>query len=71
MPSRVPGICVLFVLGLVDGICFLLLLKQEVRTPLRRNYGHRAAHSPKTLDTHYDTIRTAMRGVFQELGLVA
>jgi hypothetical protein len=31
----------------------------------------RGAQNPKPLDTHYDNIRTAMRGVFQELGLVA
>jgi hypothetical protein len=31
----------------------------------------RGAQNPKAIDTHYDTIRTAMRGVFQELGLVA
>ena len=29
------------------------------------------AQNPTPIDTHYDTIRTAMRGVFQELGLVA
>jgi len=31
----------------------------------------RGAQNPTALDTHYDTIRTAMRGVFQELGLAA
>ena len=31
----------------------------------------RGAQNPGVLDTHYDTIRTAMRGVFQELGLAA
>jgi len=31
----------------------------------------RGAQNPGPLDTHYDTIRTAMRGVFQELGLAA
>ena len=31
---------------------------------------HRA-QNPTVLDTHYDAIRTAMRGVFQELGLAA
>ena len=31
----------------------------------------RGAHNPTALDTHYDTIRTAMRGVFEELGLAA
>lgn len=31
----------------------------------------RGAQNPRALDTHYDTIRTAMRGVFQGPGLVA
>jgi len=31
----------------------------------------RGAQNPSTLDMHYDTIRMAMRGVFQELGLAA
>ena len=35
---------------------------------LRRSRG---AQNPSAIDTHYDTIRTAMRGVFQELGLAA
>ena len=29
------------------------------------------AQNPSAIDTHYDTIRTAMCGVFQELGLAA
>jgi len=31
----------------------------------------RGAQNPRALDTHYDTIRRAMGGVFQELGLAA
>jgi len=31
----------------------------------------RGAQNPRALDTYYDTIRTAMRGLFQELGLAA
>jgi phenylalanyl-tRNA synthetase beta subunit len=31
----------------------------------------RGAQNPSAIDTHYDAIRTAMRGVFQELGLAA
>jgi hypothetical protein len=42
----------------------LLAAAQELRPS-------RGAQNPKALDTHYDTIRTAMQGVFQELGLVA
>jgi len=29
------------------------------------------AQNLRALDTYYDTIRTAMRGLFQELGLAA
>ncbi len=29
------------------------------------------AQNPRALDRHYDTIRTAMQAVFQELGLTA
>jgi hypothetical protein len=31
----------------------------------------RGAQNPSAIDTHYDAIRMAMRGVFQELGLAA
>jgi hypothetical protein len=31
----------------------------------------RGAQNPTALDTHYDQIRTSMRGVFRELGLAA
>ena len=31
----------------------------------------RGAQNPAAIDTHYDAIRMAMRGVFQELGLAA
>ncbi len=42
----------------------LLAAAQELRPS-------RGAQNPTALDTHYDTIRTAMGGVFQELGLAA
>jgi hypothetical protein len=42
----------------------LLAATQELRPS-------RGAQNPRSLDTHYDTIRMAMRGVFQELGLAA
>lgn len=42
----------------------LLAAAQELRT----SHG---AQNPSVIDTHYDTIRTAMRGVFHELGLAA
>ena len=31
----------------------------------------RGAQNPRALDAHYETIRSAMLGVFQELGLAA
>ena len=31
----------------------------------------RGAHNPRPIDTHYEAIRAAMRGVFDELGLAA
>jgi len=31
----------------------------------------RGAQNPRTIDKHYETIRTAMQGVFDELGLAA
>jgi hypothetical protein len=42
----------------------LLAAAQDLRTS-------RGAQNPRALDTHYDTIRMAMRGVFEELGLAA
>ena len=42
----------------------LLAAAQELRPS-------RGARNPRALDTHYDTIRIAMQGVFQELGLAA
>ena len=35
---------------------------------LRPSHG---AQNPRAIDRHYETIRTAMQGVFQELGLAA
>jgi hypothetical protein len=42
----------------------LLAAAQELRPS-------RGAQNPSAIDTHYHTIRTAMQGVFQELGLAA
>jgi len=46
------------------AIKHLLAATQELRPS-------RGAPNPRALDTHYDTIRMAMRGIFQELGLAA
>jgi hypothetical protein len=42
----------------------LLAAAQELRPS-------RGAQNPRALDVHYDAIRAAMQGVFQELGLAA
>jgi len=42
----------------------LLAAAQELRPS-------RGTQNPRALDAHYDTIRNAMQGVFQELGLTA
>jgi hypothetical protein len=42
----------------------LLAAAQELRP-------RRGAHNPTPLDAHYDALRTAMRGVFHELGIAA
>jgi hypothetical protein len=53
----------------------MVVLRNKVIKPLlaavqelRPSHG---AQNPRALDSHYDTIRMAMRGVFQELGLAA
>jgi hypothetical protein len=40
-------------------------------SPPPRNSDQGADHSPTPLDAHYDALRTAMRGVFHELGIAA
>jgi hypothetical protein len=42
----------------------LLAATQDLRTSC-------GAQNPRPLDRHYETIRTAMQAVFQELGLAA
>ena len=42
----------------------LLAAAQELRPS-------RGAQNPRALDVHYDAMRAAMQGVFQELGLAA
>lgn len=53
----------------------LVVLRDQAIRPLlaaaQELQPSRGAQNPRALDTHYDTIRTAMRGVFQELGLAA
>jgi hypothetical protein len=53
----------------------LVVLRNKVIKPLlaaaqgRRK--SRGAQNPRPIDRHYETIRTAMQGVFDELGLAA
>ena len=53
----------------------LLVLRNNAIKPLlaaaRELRPTRPPRHPKPIDTHYYTIRTAMRGVFHELGLAA
>ena len=63
MPKGLKAMAALVVLR-NQAIKPLLAAAQELRPP-------RGAQNFRALDTHYDTIRVAMRGVFQELGLAA
>jgi len=53
----------------------LLVLRNKAIKPLlaaaQQLRPSRGAQNPRVLDGHYDTIRNAMQGVFQELGLAA
>jgi hypothetical protein len=53
----------------------LLVLRDKAIKPLLAGAQHlrrsRRAQNPTALDAHYHTIRTAMQGVFQELGVAA
>jgi hypothetical protein len=63
MPKGLKAMTALVVLR-DKAIKPLLAAAQQVRPS-------RGAQNPRPLDTHYDTIRMAMQGVFQELGLAA
>jgi hypothetical protein len=53
----------------------LVLLRNKAIKPLlaaaQQLRPSRGPHKPQALDAHYETIPTAMQGVFQELGLAA
>ena len=53
----------------------LVVLRDKAIKPLlaaaRDLRPSRGAQNPRALDLHYETIRTGMHGIFQELGLVA
>ena len=57
------------------AIVALVVLRNKVIKPLlaaaRRRRKSRGAQNPRPIDKHYETIRTAMQGVFDELGLAA
>jgi hypothetical protein len=53
----------------------LLVLRNKAIKPLlaaaQPLHPTRGAHNPKPIDTHYQAITVAMKGVFHELGLAA
>jgi DNA-binding transcriptional ArsR family regulator len=53
----------------------LVVLRNKAIKPLlaaaQRRRKSRGAQNPRPIDKHYETIRTAMQGVFDELGLAA
>jgi hypothetical protein len=60
--------------GLRAMAALVVLRNKEIKPLLAGAQGlrpSRGAQNPTALDTHYDTIRRAMRGAFQELGLAA
>jgi len=63
MPKGLRAMAALVVLR-NKAIKPLLAAAQELRPS-------RGAQNPRALDTHYESIRSAMQGVFQELGLAA
>jgi hypothetical protein len=60
--------------GLKTLAALILLRDKAIKPLLSAAHGRlpsRGAQNPTALDTHYQTIRTAMQGVFLELGLAA
>ena len=53
----------------------LVVLRNKAIKPLlaaaQRRRKSRGAQNPRPIDRHYETIRMAMQGVFNELGLAA
>jgi hypothetical protein len=53
----------------------LVVLRNKAIKPLsaaaQRRRKSRGAQNPRPIDKHYETIRTAMQGVFDELRLAA
>jgi hypothetical protein len=52
-----------------------VVLRNKAIKPLlaaaQRRRRSRGAQNPRPIDKHYETVRTAMQGVFDELGLAA
>ena len=59
----------------LKAMAALLVLRNKAIKPLlaaaQDLHKPRGAQNPRPIDQHYDAIRLAMRGVFQELGLAA
>ena len=53
----------------------LVVLRNKAIKPLlvaaQRRHKSRGAQNPRPIDRHYETIRLAMQGVFDELGVAA
>jgi hypothetical protein len=58
----------------LKAIVALVVLRNKAIKPLlaaAQGRASRGAQNPTALDSHYETIRTAMHAVFQELGMAA
>ena len=59
----------------LKAIAALVVLRDKAIKPLlaaaQQLRPSRGAHNPAPLDAHYDAVRAAMRGVFDELGIAA
>jgi hypothetical protein len=59
----------------LKAITALIILRDKAIKPLlaaaQELRQHRVAQNPRPLDVHYEAVRSAMRGVFDELGIAA
>ena len=59
----------------LQAMAALVVLRNKAIKPLlaaaQDLWPSRGAQNPRALDAHYETIRTAMQGVFHKLGLAA
>jgi hypothetical protein len=55
----------------LDRVCVSAKALKPLLAAAQPRRKSRGAQNPRPFDKHYETIRTAMRGVFDELGLAA